>query len=328
MEEAAVRNVEAFLESGGGVCFIVGNRTVPSFFNDRLYRDGAGFFPVPLDSEKPLFRAAEGVKAADIIASTHPVFRIFAQEQNTHLYDVTINKYYGLRQDWTAEIGAKSHAEVIARLRNGAPLAVEKTFGKGRVAALLALPVEPHGDWARNVSFVVTMLEMQSHLAPRNDAGGDDRHVGTPLVLVGDAKVYRPEAQILPPETAQSGAVTLQAVSSPEGLKWEFGETFQAGFYRIEQSRLDDTLSVRAIPLNVDSGEGDLTRFEEADLRNQLPGVNFIYRATGNFKPADNESGASYLSTLLLYVLAAVLLGEQALAYSASYHSSPREARA
>lgn len=326
LEEAAVRNLEAFIEGGGGVCFFVGDKTNVAFFNDRLYRDGAGPFPVPLDAERPLFRPADGARAADLVGSSHPVFRMFAVEQNSYLYDVTVDRYFGVRGDWTPELGAKSQADVIAKLRNGAPLAAEKMFGKGRVAALLALPVAPHSDWARNGSFVVTVLELQSYLAPHDAAGGDERRVGTPLVVTGDADEFRPEAQVLPPLASQNAAVTIQATAGPDGLRWEFADVTAAGFYRIERAKFDDTVTVTTEPLNVDSAEGELARFEEADLRRRLGDVPFLYRTAGRFALADSESGSSYLSTLLLYLLLAVLLGEQALAYSASYHPPRQEA--
>ena len=44
----------------------------------------------------------------------------------------------------------------------------------------------------------------------------------------------------MPPETAAGGAVSLQAVAVPEGLKWEYPDTFAAGFYRVEQAKLDE----------------------------------------------------------------------------------------
>jgi hypothetical protein len=327
LEEAAVRNLEAFVEAGGGVCFFVGDKTNVAFFNDRLYRDGAGPFPVPLDSEKPLFRPETTERVADIVGSSHPVFRMFAVEQNSYLYDVTVDRYFGIRGDWTPELGAKSQTDVIAKLRNGAPLAVEKTLGKGRVAAILALPVAPHSDWARNGSFVVTILELQSYLAPHDDAGGDDRRVGTPLVVTGDVKEFRPAAQVLPPLASQNAAVTIQAVNEAAELRWEFADTVAAGFYRVERSKLDDTVTVATVAMNVDPAEGELARFEESDLRERLGDVKFLYRTAGRFALAESESGSSYLSSLLLYLLIAILLGEQALAYSASYHPPRQEAR-
>lgn len=328
LEEAAVRNLEAFVEGGGGVCFLVGERTQPAFFNERLYRDGAGLFPVPLDSEKQLFRSAEAEKAADIAAGKHPVFRLFGLEQNSYLYDVTIRKYFGVRSDWSAEVGNRNHAEVIASLRNGGPLAAEKTYGQGRVIALLTLPVDPHSDWARNGSFVVTALELQSYLAPRDDAGGDDRRVGTPLVETGDPQTDRPEASIQPPTTGAGATTTVQAVASPTMLRWEFSDTRSAGFYRVQKVRLDDSVVVRSVPFNVDPLEGELARTDETELRQVLEGVTFHYRQAERFLPAESETAATSGSTLILYFLALLLLGEQALAYAASYHAPRSEVRA
>lgn len=328
LEEAAVRNLEAFVEGGGGACFLVGERTQPAFFNERLYRDGAGPFPLPLDSEKQLFRAVDAGKTADIAVSKHPVFRLFGMEQNSYLYDVTIRKYYGVRSDWTPEIGSKHQAEVIATLRNNAPLAAEKTYGRGRVVALLSLPIDPYSDWHRNGSFVVTALELQSYLAPRDDAGGDDRRVGMPLVETGDPQTDRPEASIQTPHAAPGKTTAVQAVASPTALRWEFADTTSAGFYRVQKVRLDDTVVSRSVPFNVDPAEGDLARSDESELREGLGGVPFVYRQAERFLPAEAETAATSGSTLILYLLALLLLGEQALAYAVSYHAKPGEVRA
>jgi hypothetical protein len=131
----------------------------------------------------------------------------------------------------------------------------------------------------------------------------------------------------LPPAASQNAAVTLQAVTEASGLRWEFADTTAAGFYRVERSKLDDTVTVATVPLNVEPAEGELARFEESDLRERLGDVRFIYRTAGRFALAESESGSSYLSSLLLYLLIAILLGEQALAYSASYHPPRQEAR-
>jgi hypothetical protein len=327
LEEAAVRNLEAFVEGGGGVCFLVGERTQPAFFNERLYRDGAGLFPLPLDAEKPLFRPTDAGKSADIAPSKHPVFRLFGMEQNSYLYDVTVRKYFGVRSDWTPDLGQKQHAEVIASLRNGAPLAAEKTYGRGRVIALLTLPTDPFSDWARNGSFVVTALELQSYLAPRDDSGGDDRRVGTVLVETGDPQTDRPELSVQMPHAASGASTTVQAVASPTTLRWEFADTRSAGFYRVQKVRQDDSVSVRSVPFNVDPLEGDLARSEESDLRERLDGVPFHFRQAERFLPAESETAATSGSTLFLYLLALLLLGEQALAYAASYHAPAGEVR-
>ncbi|MCE9604181.1 MAG: BatA domain-containing protein [Planctomycetia bacterium] len=321
LDAAAVRNLEAYVRAGGGLAFVVGDRASAQFYNESLYRDGEGLFPAPLDSEKPLFRDREA-KASDVAASTHPIFKHFADEQNSRLYQWTVDKYFGVRDDWTPEVAAKSLASVIVKLRNGAPLAVEKPFGKGRVVALLTKPSRPWSDWMYdNPSFIVAMLELQSYISSREHAG-DESLVGTPIAWTLDPKSYDPEVRFLAPGASESTAVVVQAAIAPQGLKVEFADTSTAGFYRTELTKTDRTSELRHSARNVDSDEGELRRIDDDTLREQLAGIKVNFRRADRIQLSESENSSSNMSTAILYALAILLIGEQALAYSAAYHPS------
>jgi hypothetical protein len=51
LSEAGVKNLEGFLERGGGVGVFLGPDVKPDEYTARMYRGGAGFFPVPLPGE-------------------------------------------------------------------------------------------------------------------------------------------------------------------------------------------------------------------------------------------------------------------------------------
>src|SRR5579863_7748551 len=88
--------------------------------------------------------------------------------------------------------------QVLARLRNDAPLVVERKIGEGRVVAMLSTAAPEWNNWGRNPSFVVALLELQSYLAGQ---GGHDqsRLVGTPIKLDLDAARYEPRVRLLAP---------------------------------------------------------------------------------------------------------------------------------
>lgn len=48
LSETAAKNVEAFVKNGGGCGVFLGGKVRPQEYNKFLYKDGAGFFPVPL----------------------------------------------------------------------------------------------------------------------------------------------------------------------------------------------------------------------------------------------------------------------------------------
>jgi hypothetical protein len=319
LDPPAVRNLEEYVRGGGGLLFIAGNRTDAEFARTQLYRGGEGLLPVPLDGEKQLFRDREA-NAFDILVSSHQIFKRFFDERNPFFRTVTVNRYFGVDAAWTPEVAARQKAAVIATLRNGAPLVVEKPLGKGRVAVLLTTPAPPWTDWKRNPSFPLTMLETQTYLASFRSDAADVRRVGAPLVEVIDPKTYVAEAEVLAPGLGESAGVTLQAIAAPEGSKIEFGDTARAGIYRIQLTRVDKTTEVRHYAVNTDAGEGDLARIDEKQLRESLGGAKFQFRSSDRVQPDSSESSASLLSTALLYGLVVLLIGEQALAYSASYH--------
>jgi hypothetical protein len=322
LEAAAVRNLEAYAKGGGGVCFVLGNQTSADFFNNDLYREGDGLFPVALDAEKQLFRDREA-KAFDIVGTPHPVFAPFADERNSFLRDVTINRYFGVVEN--ASGAEKASATIAAKLRNGAPLAVERRFGEGRVMALTTVPSLPWSDWKNNASFVVAVLETQSYIARRDALRDEARLVGAPISVVLDPKLFLPTLKVQGPKASQAPA-EVTGVAVPEGLKFEYPDVSQAGFYTAELTRLDKTAELRTSAVNVDAAEGDLRRVGEAELNERLGGIRFQFRSADRVQPAETESSSSLLSTVILYALVALLLGEQALAYVCSYHAPAKGA--
>lgn len=51
LSDAAVRNLEGFVQNGGGCGFWLGALVKPADYNKGLYRDGTGLFPVPLPQD-------------------------------------------------------------------------------------------------------------------------------------------------------------------------------------------------------------------------------------------------------------------------------------
>ena len=322
---AAVRNLEAYVRGGGGVAFLLGDGTKVAAL-DALHAEGRGLFPVPVDAERQLFR--DRAAAGDIVPLESPLFDWFRKHGAQLLADVTVNKYFGVPESFTAEASARAQVLVHARLRNGAPYVVEKPFGEGRVVALLAGPTPPWSDFFRQGggSYVIFSQLLQSRLSYR-PAEKLDRRVGAPLVVLLDPKAYLPEAQVLPPSVAESAALKLQPLVAGGELRFEFADTATAGFYRLDLLRDDKTADLRHVAFNVEAAEGELARIAESELRERLPGVKFFYRTADRIQPAESDAESSVVSTAILYLLVALLLGEQALAYSASYHP-PRTARA
>ena len=77
---------------------------------------------------------------------------------------------------------------------------------------------------------------------------------------------------------------------------------------------------MRRYALNVDTRESDLAIVNSQQLADELNGIKIEIHQPDEFSYADSDSSGFSWSQVLLYGLIGLLLGEQVLAYFASYH--------
>lgn len=320
LEPQAIQSLEHYVAAGGGVAFFLGPQSRAGFINERLYRDGEGLFPAPLDgpTELPVNTAR---RTPDLEVTDHPIFRVFAGERNSFLSLVNVDRYFAVSRGW--EPPQDSAIRVLARLRGGAPLAIENTFGEGRVVALTTTAAPTWNNWAQNPSFVVAMLELQGYLA---SARGSEppRRVGTPLVLQLDPAVYQPAVRYVLPDRDGQRVVRGDAVHRDGSLVASLPSTERSGFYEVELATLDGGVETRRFAFNVVPEEGNLAIVSSAHLAESLDGISYEYHRADAAQIGSTELAGFDLSQSLLFLLVGLLLGEQFVAYLASYHPKPK----
>lgn len=328
LDPAEIEALENYARHGGGVAFFLGERSTSDFFNKQLYREGEGLFPLPLSQSVQLL-VDRMEKTPDLEVTNHPIFSVFAGERNSFIGAVIVERYFAAAKNWKPD--PESTTKVIARVRNGAPLVIEKKFGAGRVVAFLtkASPTESElgvwNNWGRgNPSFVVTMLELQAYLAAGKQAE-IVRLVGTPLDLKLDAKQYQPQVRFTLPTTGAAsrndgGVLTIDAEQAKNALLIAFDETRSSGFYEAQLAKTDGTLETRRYALNVDPAEGNLKHVDGPQLASRLPGLRYEFHDAEDFSLDARQLAGFNLGESMLYLLVMVLLLEQVLAYFTSYH--------
>ncbi len=346
LDAAEILALEDFVRGGGGLGIFMGEQSRAEFFNDALYRDGEGLFPLPLTGPAELV-VDRLEKAPDIEVTKHPIFSVFAGERNSFLSAVTINRYFATDKNWLPE--PDSGTEIIAHLRNKAPLVVEHKFGSGRVVVFLtkASPLETSlgswNNWARdNPSFVVAMLELQSYLSAGRHPD-TTRLVGTPLEVPLDTSRFLPQVRFVMPRelggaslSVDATAVTKAAANDgagqpaiPDNAAKErvavLAETDTSGIYEARLTQTDGAELVERFALNVVPEEGNLKKLSGSQLAGQLEGVPYEYHEARDINYNPQQLAGFNLAESLLYLLVAVLLAEQVLAYVCSYH--PRAAK-
>ncbi len=332
LDPAEIEPLEAYVRGGGGVGFFLGELSQADFINKHLYRDGEGLFPLPLAGATQLL-VDRLDKAPDLEVIDHPVFSVFAGERNSFLNTVVIERYFAAQKNWTPP--ADSTTQVIARLRTGAPLAVERRFGEGRVVAFLtkAAPVEtPQGSWnnwgRNNPSYVVALLELEAYLAEPRHA--EHAHlVGNPLTVEMPLAEFQPQVRFVFPPEQGGGTLAVDALPSSSELTAVLDDTPTSGVYEAQWSqRSTGQIDAERYAVNVDPTEGALARLDGPQLAERLTGLKYRYQQAADLVYDSDRLAGPNLGKYFLLLLVALLLAEQVLAYSASYHPAARRAAA
>jgi hypothetical protein len=324
LEPAEIAALEAHVAAGGGAVFFAGPRTDAEAVNRLLHRGGAGLFPVPLAGAVDLSPAAElsggggpaGVSPAaspDVVVEDHPVVAVLAGQRNPLLDSVRIDRFMAVARDAEPDPAVRR----LLSVRGGSPLVVERSFGAGRVAAVLTTAAPTWNNWSRgNPSWVVVMLELESRVAAgRRRADGVS--VGAPLVVPvaaddGAAEVdftLAAGTDIRQPvvATADGFEATLPAVDRPGGIsaRWRGRE---------------GALRERVFAVNVNPEEGRLERINSDRLARSVDGVPLTVLAAADVGADSDRTGVASLARPLLLLLVGMLLLEQLVALFAGYH--------
>lgn len=322
LDPSAVTALEKYAQAGGGVAMFLGERSQPEFYTQQLYRGGEGIFPLPIAWHNELF-ADYLQKTPDLEIGSHRIFKVFEGQNNPFLGLVNVYRYFTVPKDWQPD--PDSTVNVIARLRNGAPLAIEKQFGKGRVVAFLttAGPHPQWNNWARgNPSYLLAMHELQAYLAylPHSAL---PRNVGAPLEMTLDAAQYEPQVRFARPGEEIAATAMIEPATSADGkMAVALDSTDSSGFYQARLLARDGKTTDRFWAFNVEADEGDLKALSGPEIESRLGDVRHKYFPAAMFQYASEERSGFNLAGPLLYLLVLLLIGEQILAWSASYHPS------
>jgi hypothetical protein len=307
------RALEDYCRAGGGVAFFLGDRTSPKSFNETAYRDGAGLIPVPLIQAVEL--GQDRSEAPDIEVTVHPIFGNIALDKNRYTSDVNIDKYMAVEKTWRPAAG--STANIVARLRNGAPLIIEQKYGEGRVVVFLTTAGREWNNWAATPSYILTMLQLQAYLSTWKQID-PARTVGAPIKLEFPSN-YLPEVALNTPLEGSQSVFSMQATPAGDKYSVVLDNTEKSGIYELRLTTADGQTESMQYPYNVTATEGNLAIVNQEQMADRLGEVVYEFHRAGDLAVGSPELGQN-LSQTILYALVFMLLAEQLLAYSASYH--------
>jgi len=235
-----------------------------------------------------------------------------------------VERYLRPAADWTPD--PASGVRILARLRNHAPLAVEKRYGQGRVIAFLTTYAPYWNDLVLGPNVIVA-LRLQSYLGSARRIT-DVRTVSGAIQVPFSGERYRSDVRMFLPsddpaaplvidrtaEALETDARQLVATIEPQ-------ETERSGIYEIWLRRIDGSTHAHRFAVNVEPREGNLAQTATSDIIAHLDPVPVDIGYADQYEAAVIEQSGFNQSMLLMALLVFLLVGEQWLAYANSFHA-------
>jgi uncharacterized membrane protein len=330
LDPQAIDKLEKYCESGGGVFLCTGPNSSLNVkkMNELLYRDSAGLLPLPIlaieNVEQPL-----GEAPPQITATEHPVLLPLTKLSSSPFFSVIIRRMLSV----DAKIPLPTGSELIATGPDKRPLILDKAIGQGHAITVLTGLQSGWSNWAQDPTFVVFSLRAMGYL-------GSFRHkptslaVGSPIDMVVTGQTVLPESEILFPARETAMRIRLQPAVDVSAAGDVARVRLAIDMQQVNRDMVDDLLRPGLFECwminangdyinnnfahNVAASEGDLTRVGARELEQKLP---VKVRSAESISGAGLNSQDAAHSTLLMTLLTLLILGEQALAYSASFHT-------
>ncbi len=318
IERSGIEALENYVAAGGGVLFVTGPLTRGDFVTQDWYRKGKGLFPVPLSRPETLVVDPLD-NTPDVQSEDHYVFHNM-DHRVENISKIFVQQYFAVPTDWKAKNDPA--VREIMRLRNGAPLLVEKNFGHGRVLAFLSTTSDKWNNWFKgSPSFVAFVFNIVPYLSHRFGAG-EALLVGESKTVTFGAPPFEATVHFSGPAGDDSAAAVNAEPSGNDRRTASYTKTQTAGFYKALLTQPSNKTETRNFAVNVDPAEGDLRALTGPDLASRLAPLKYEFKYASTYKSKLDETQGRNLGDWFLLILLIVLIVEQMFAWSCGYHIS------
>lgn len=346
----ALENLHRYVSRGGGLAVFFGEQMTVSDYlriNNEWTKpinaadNATPLMPFTIKGSAELSKVA-GDTSPDLLADTHPIFESFLNLSNSPFQFVRVQRFLELEKALPENVPVNGMSKnptqwrPVATLRNGQPFLVDHAIGEGRVLFGLTALDRQWTNWPQDeITFVVAALKMVGYLSSFNSPE-TARMAGTPMRWDFSSQEMLPEIQVLCPPPIGSGAKSLLNINAkPAG-----NSAFQASLDMLSLQDTDESTRavmaggnfewwgtstqgdriVKNIARNTPPLEGETEKITGIELNRSLSGVKFTYKTAESLSASTSLAGFANRNMLLMALLLSVLLFEQWLAWSASYH--------
>lgn len=335
----AIRPLEEYVANGGGLAWFLGDAVKSAFYNDKLYREKGGLFPVRLGAAPTELSHDDSTNPGpDLQLTDHPIFSIFQGQENPYVDATRVFNYFPVAEDWPLDDQQrKDGVRTIATLRNKQPLMFTHRYGQGRVVTCLTSCGPAWNNWATYASYVVLQLELQKYIA-RTDRMLERNIVGAPIRITLNPAEFTELVEISAPDPSGQRITRLKAApmndraaepnatGGPEddaAVQYSaiYRDTDLPGVYTVKLLDQNQIPVERWIAYNFPTEESSMELATTPQIRAQLgEDVPVRIQEPGRFEWIAGKDAGQEVREWLLVLLILALVGEQLLAWKLSYH--------
>ena len=310
-----IKELTQWVEEGGSLVFMPGNRVRAGTFNDAFYREGTGLSPLRLDSiaGDPTFSRWVNFEAS---GQVHPALKVILESDATSLGKIVVFSWWTSTID-EDQVGKTLDVPLKLTDKDNSVAMVDKAVGDGRV---IVFTIPSDGDWTlwpSSPTYAPVMIDLMDYLL------GQSKQVSS--VLIGqtirnpiDLSAFNNRVKLRDPEeeTIEAVAKPLEG-SEPDALLQEvrFEDIGRAGFYELQYQRHEGGTDSTLFASNYDPQESRLDRLSVNDQGDFFSGKN-LQLVSGEELASQSVAGSnSEFWVQVLMLLFGVLLVEQFLGY-------------
>jgi len=315
LPQAIAARLVRYVQAGGGLLIIPGDKAVPEFYGGWTSEGGQPFIPATLATRRSLpdKPAHLGLKTL-----SHPALALMRDTTQSDVERAVITAF------WTLNVDEKDQTVRIGGLLDtGDPLLVERRVGKGYVLMTSVSLDRRESNLPSLKCFVPLVHELAYYLAATalaqtNVRPGSEFVMELPARSPGAAKKAEALAKV-PADVVTPGNRRVQAslAAMPNGLRVTFSGTYEPGLYRLtlpqkvgEDFFVPAAATGKGFPFVVldDASEGDLTPLSDAELEAAGRHVD-LFRADSTGRLVEAVTGSVPGEELWKYLALALLVG-------------------
>ena len=310
-----IKELTKWVQDGGSLVFMPGNRVRASTFNDAFHRDGNGLSPMKLDRMAGDPTMSRWVNF-EPDPQVHPSLRIILESDASSLGKIDVFSWWTSVLDEN-EIGKTVSVPLRLTDKDNSAAMVDQSIGDGRVV-VFSIPGD--GDWTMwpsSPTYAPVMIDLIDYLL------GQSKEAST--ILLGDSirqsidlSAFNNRATLRDPaEESVESVAKPSADADADSIIQEvaFENAGRAGFYDLKFQRHDGGTESTLFASNYDPAESRLARLTPTEQSDFFTGEN-LQLVSGEELASQSVSGSNTEIWLqVLMVLFGILVTEQLLAY-------------